>query len=64
MISFRPLLLARLSDFVETRMGLHFPAARLGDLERGICSAAGEFGFKNVESCIVAAFLCPVRQSD
>ena len=52
MISFRPLLLARLSDFVETRMGLHFPAARLDDLERGICSAAGEFGFKNVESCI------------
>ncbi len=47
-----PLLLARLSDFVETRMGLHFPASRLSDLKRGICSAAGEFGFKNVESCI------------
>lgn len=46
-----PLLLAKLSEFIETRTGLHFPPARLKDLERGICSAAGEFGFNTVESC-------------
>ena len=45
-------LLARLSDFVETRLGLHFPPDRLTDLERGIGAAAGEFGFDSIESCI------------
>jgi chemotaxis protein methyltransferase CheR len=52
MASPRALLLARLSEFVESRMGLHFPTARLGDLERGIAAAAGEFGFNDVASCI------------
>ncbi len=45
-------LLARLNGFIETRMGLHFPPARLSDLERGIRAAAAEFGFRDVESCI------------
>ncbi len=48
----RPLLLARLSTFVETRMGLNFPQARQCDLERGIRSAAGAFGFNDVDSCM------------
>ncbi|MBB5347912.1 tetratricopeptide repeat protein [Desulfoprunum benzoelyticum] len=48
----RPALLARLSDFVETRLGLHFPPERLGDLERAISSAASEFGFATIDSCI------------
>lgn len=47
-----PLLLTRLSRFVETRMGLHFPSERLYDLERGMRSAIGEFGFDSVEPCI------------
>ena len=47
-----PSLLARLNGFVEARMGLHFPPARLSDLERGICAAAVEFGFDHVASCI------------
>jgi chemotaxis protein methyltransferase CheR len=51
-INIPPLLLTRLSGFIETRMGLHFPPERLYDLERGICSAAGEFGFDTVEPCI------------
>lgn len=62
-ISHSSLLLARLSDFVETSMGLHFPPARLGDLERGICSAAGEFGFNTVESCIEWLLSSPVSHS-
>ncbi len=62
-ISHSPLLLARLSNFVETSMGLHFPPARLGDLERGIRSAAGEFGFNTVESCIEWLLSSPVSHS-
>ena len=48
----RPLLLAQLSGFVETRLGLYFPAERLGDLERGIRTAASEFGFDSIDPCI------------
>jgi chemotaxis protein methyltransferase CheR len=52
MQSLNLLLLARLSRFIETLIGLHFPTARLTDLERGIRSAAGEFGFNAVEPFI------------
>jgi chemotaxis protein methyltransferase CheR len=52
MTSARRHLLTRLSKFVETRMGLHFSTARLGDLERGILAAAGGFGFNDVGSCM------------
>src|SRR5574339_444671 len=48
----RSSLLTQLSGFVETRLGLHFPPERLGDLERGIGSAAAEFGFNTIASCI------------
>ncbi len=44
-------LLSRLADFVAAQMGLHFPAGRWRDLERGIRSAADEFGFKDAEAC-------------
>lgn len=45
-------LLNRISELVTAQLGLHFPRERWGDLERGVGSAAGEFGFKNPESCI------------
>jgi len=45
-------LLARLSDFVASQMGLHFPRERWGELERGTLAAARELGFENVESCL------------
>ena len=45
-------LLSELSKFVALQMGLHFPKERWRDLERGICSATREFGFKDSESCI------------
>jgi len=44
--------LSRLSEFVATEMGLHLPRERWSDLERGIRSAAQEFGFKDAEPCI------------
>lgn len=44
--------LAQLSKSVARQMGLHFPKERWADLERGIRSAAQEFDFEDVESCI------------
>lgn len=48
----RAALLTRLGTFVETRLGLHFPPERFGELERAIGSAAGEFGFDAIDRCI------------
>lgn len=45
-------LLSLLAEFVSNRMGIHFPKERWGDLEHGISSAASEFGYKDVETCI------------
>lgn len=44
-------LLARLSELLATRTGLHFPTERWGDLERGIAAAAPVFGMSDAESC-------------
>lgn len=44
--------LSKLSEFVADKMGLHFPKERWRDLEKGIASAAREFGFNDAESCI------------
>ena len=40
-------LLPRVAEIVADRMGLHFPASRHRDLQRGIASAAREFGFED-----------------
>lgn len=45
-------LLSKLSEFVVSQMGLHFPKERWRDLERRIGSAARELGFTDAESCI------------
>ena len=44
-------VLAELSAFVAKRMGLRFPRERWGDLERGLRSAAREFGAEDPEAC-------------
>src|ERR1700722_12760069 len=40
-------LLADLSDFVGSRLGLHFPRERWNDLERGACAASRECAFQD-----------------
>lgn len=45
-------LLSRLSEFVALHTGLYFPEERRRDLERGIMTAAREFHYKDVDSCI------------
>lgn len=42
-------LRSRLSEFVADRLGLHFPAERWGDLERGVRKAAQESGSAAIE---------------
>jgi chemotaxis protein methyltransferase CheR len=44
-------LLARLSELLAARTGLHFPTERWGDLERGIAAAAPSFGMPDAKSC-------------
>lgn len=56
-------LLANLTRFVESRIGLHFPEERFRDLERGICCAAHDFGFEDAESCISWLLSCPLSQA-
>jgi chemotaxis protein methyltransferase CheR len=42
-------LLSHLSELMVTRLGLHFPPERWVDLERGLLTAATDFGFGDVD---------------
>lgn len=44
-------LLSGLSEFVASRLGLHFPKERWRDLERGIAAAARDFDLPDAEAC-------------
>ncbi|MBM3889264.1 MAG: chemotaxis protein CheR [Verrucomicrobia bacterium] len=44
-------VLAQLTELLSARTGLHFPPERWPDLQRGISSAAREFGFADAEAC-------------
>jgi chemotaxis protein methyltransferase CheR len=55
--------LSKISELIAERTGLHFPISRLHDLERGICSAAREFGFKDAESCIRWLLASPLSKT-
>lgn len=43
--------LPQLSAVISARLGLHFPAARLGDLERLLKAATPELGYATYEDC-------------
>ncbi len=53
-------LLAGMSEFVAQHIGLHYPRERWRDLERGIETAAREFGQPDMESCARALLRVPV----
>jgi chemotaxis protein methyltransferase CheR len=55
-------LMARLSDFVATAMGLNFPRARWGDLERQAKLAAKELGFASIEQFLQRLLSSPLTQ--
>src|SRR5665648_364833 len=54
--------LSQLSEFVATRMGLHFPRERWRDLERQTNSTAKEFGFADAEVFIQWLVSSPLTQ--
>jgi chemotaxis protein methyltransferase CheR len=56
-------LLSDFSKFVEERMGLHFPKERFRDLERGLFSAAKEFGYKDACSYLAWLLSTPLSHS-
>ena len=57
-----PLLLARLSEFVEARLGLQFPRGRWPDLERGLRAAAPELGYADAEAGLRQLLIGPVSR--
>ncbi len=44
--------LSRISDFVASLMGLHFPEDRLSCLEQGVYAASREFGFTDIDAFV------------
>lgn len=61
--SLSPALLSGLSESVAARLGLHFPEERWADLERGLASAAREFGHPNAETCARWLLSAPLTRS-
>ncbi|MBW2203684.1 MAG: tetratricopeptide repeat protein [Deltaproteobacteria bacterium] len=45
-------LISRLSEFVNSRTGLHFPRQKWRDLRRNISAAAPDLGFDDTTACI------------
>lgn len=56
-------LLSRFSRFLAGQMGLHFPPERASDLQRGMRSAAREFGYEDANDCIQWLLSAPLTRS-
>ena len=54
-------LLVRLSELLDTRLGLHFPRGRWADLERGISDASSRLGLPSAESFVRQLLEAPLR---
>jgi chemotaxis protein methyltransferase CheR len=52
-----------LSDFIADKTGLHFPAVRRGDLQRGLAATAADLGFASLSACIHWLLTGKVSQS-
>jgi chemotaxis protein methyltransferase CheR len=55
-------LLSELSEFIVSKIGLHFSKDRWRDLERGIGSVALEFGFDNPETYVQQLLSSPLTR--
>jgi chemotaxis protein methyltransferase CheR len=56
-------LLSRLSDFLESQTGLHFPKSRWRDLERGIAAAFRESGHAHMEDYLHWLLSAPLTRT-
>jgi chemotaxis protein methyltransferase CheR len=56
-------LLSRLSDFLASQVGLHFPRERWRDLERGIAAASRESGYAEAEAFVHWLLAAPLTRT-
>ncbi|WP_137890681.1 protein-glutamate O-methyltransferase CheR [Ramlibacter sp. 2FC] len=56
--------LARLSELVGTRLGLHFPPERWSDLARGMAAAATDFDLPDAAACAQRLLSAPLSDAD
>jgi chemotaxis protein methyltransferase CheR len=56
-------LLERYSEFLATRIGLHYPEGRWRDLERATRHAAKDLGFDDARSCVEQLLSRPVSRA-
>ncbi len=54
---------SQLSEFIAEKMALHFPRERWEDLQRGLASAAQEFGHADAAECIDWLLAAPSTQA-
>jgi len=59
-----PSLLDQLSQFIASRMGLHFPQERWGDLANGLASAAREHGVRDAEAYVRWLLSAPLMRRE
>jgi chemotaxis protein methyltransferase CheR len=57
-------LLSQLSPFIASRMGLHFPKERWGDLATSLTAAAREQGLRNAEAYVRWLLSSPVTRHE
>jgi len=57
-------LLIELSDFVQDKIGLHFPKNRWRDLQRGVIQTYRELGYKNVNDYVKLLFSSNVSKDN
>lgn len=63
-VALSPFLLAQLSRFVASRMGLHFPRERWGDLAKGLASAARDQGSRDAEAYVQWLLSSPLTRRE
>lgn len=56
-------LLSRLSDYLSSQVGLHFPRERWRDLERGVAAASRESGYAEAEAYIRWLLAAPLTRT-
>ncbi len=56
-------VLARLSEFIELNLALHFPPNRWNDLERNLIATANEFGYSSVDDYIQQILSSPMSRA-
>lgn len=54
--------LPRLSDFVASVLGLHFPPPRWNDLQRGLAATSAELGFASPSDCAQRFLAGPIER--